>query len=253
MTDYGSTGYGTSPPAEEASPSAKDRAREVAGAAASEAGGVASTAVEQTKSVASAAVDQTRAVAGDAKQQAGRLGQEAKTQLRGQVDEQTKRVTRGLDDVGQQLRTMADKADDPESAVSRYTRQAADSVQQLALRLDDGGLDRAVDDVKGFARNRPGVFLLGALGAGVVVGRLVKAVDLGEVVKGSTNGDDATDLTGSTPQHALDVPPAWDTDDQSGSELPAAESDPSGPFSTDPVAETPSFPPAAVQDEWAER
>jgi hypothetical protein len=212
MTDYGTTGYASgstsSPLEEESSPSATERAKSAAGAAASEASGVATTAVEQTKAVASTAADQTKAVADDAKQRARRLGQEAKTQLRGQVDEQASRVSRNLGDIGQQLRTMADKTDDPDSPVSAYTRQAGETVQRLASRLDEGGLDQVVDDVKRFARNRPGLFLLGALGAGFVIGRLIKAVDLGEVVKG-----DGTTGEGSA-QGALDAGTEWDRTDE---------------------------------------
>jgi hypothetical protein len=161
MTDHGSTGYASTP-----------------------------TAVEQTKSAAGTAVDQTKAVADDAKRQARRLGQEARAQLRGQVEDQSARVARGLEDVGRQLATMADKTDDPDGTVSSYTRQAGEGVQRLAARLDDGGLDQMLDEMKRFARNRPGLFLLGALGAGFVVGRLLKAVDLGEVAKGGSEDDE---------------------------------------------------------------
>src|SRR5688500_14027846 len=183
MTDYGTPGtYGSDPTTESSSPSATERARDVAGSAAQEAGGVAGTAKEQTKAVAGTAADQTRMVAHDAKDRARQLTQEAKGQLKRQVDDQAGRAGRSLADVGQQLRTMAEKADDPESPVTNITRQAADGVERLASRLQGGGFDQVFDDVKRFARNRPGVFLAGALAAGFVVGRLVKAVDLGEFV-----------------------------------------------------------------------
>ena len=69
--------------------------------------------------------------------------------------------------------------------------------------------------MKRFARNRPGVFLAGALGAGFVIGRLIKAVDLGEVVKGS-NGS-----TGS-PGGSVEPPlGGWDDRERT---LPSAES-----------------------------
>jgi hypothetical protein len=174
------------------------------------------TAVEQTKSAAGTAVDQTKVVADDAKRQARRLGQEATAQLRGQVDEQTARVARGLEDVGRQLTTMADKTDDPDGQVSSYTRQAGEGVQRLAARLDDGGLDQMLDDVKRFARNRPGVFLLGALGAGFVVGRLLKAVDLGEVARGT--GEDG--------------------DGRGDREQPARTTDPYAPLASGPATES---------------
>jgi hypothetical protein len=169
MTDYGTTG--TDPVAWDASSEQPSSS------------GATATAVEQTKAVAGTAVDQTRVVADEAKEQARRLGQEARSQLRGQVDDQAGRLANGLGDMGHQLRTMAENADDPESPVTRLTHQAADNVERLASRLDDGGLDVVIEDVKRFARNRPGLFLAAALGAGFVVGRLIKAIDIGEVVK----------------------------------------------------------------------
>ena len=186
MTDYGTPGvYGSDASTVSSPPSATERVRDVVDSTTQEGGGVASTAVDQTKAVASTAADQSRMVAHDAKDRARRLTEDARSRLRRQVDDQAGRLGRNLGDVGQQLRTMAEKADDPGSPVTDLARQAADGIEGLASRLDGGGLDQVVDDVKRFARNRPGVFLIGALGAGFVVGRLVRAVDLGEVMKGT--------------------------------------------------------------------
>ena len=271
MTDYGTpSSYGSETSTESSSPSATERARGVAESAAHEAGGVTGTAVDQTKAVASTAADQTRMVAHDAKDQARRLTYEAKTQLRRQVDDQASRFGRNLGDVGQQLRTMAEKADDPESPVTGITRQAADAVERLASRLEGGDLDQVVDDVKRFARNRPGVFLLGAAGLGFIVGRLFKAVDIGEVVKGSNGSDDRA----ATPwdDRDLELPVVASTDvgyesfatspattgyesgltTTTSPEYPTTSTPSSVPTYSDPQATGyPSTPPvAAPDDEW---
>jgi hypothetical protein len=168
---------------------------------------VAATAVEETKGVASTAADQARAVAQDAGGHARQLVDEARLQLRAQADDQSRRLAGTLGDVGRQLRSMSEKADDPDSAVTRFTGQVAESAERLASRVEGGGLDRIADDVKRFARNQPGMFLLGALAAGFVVGRLFKAADMAEVAKGDDGGQPATgDQSSSADSDAAEWP-----------------------------------------------
>jgi len=59
----------------------------------------------------------------------------------------------------------------------------------LATRLDQGGLDAVMADMRSWARRQPGTFLLGAVAAGFVVGRVVRAVKDDGTVDGSDNGD----------------------------------------------------------------
>jgi hypothetical protein len=185
MTEYTHSGTtGDLPPGDAASGSTDQDHRGTTGVAAAEARGVATTAVEETKSVAGTAADEAKAVVQDATGQARYLADEARSRLRAELDDQSNRLAGTLGDVGRQLRSMSANADDPDSAVTRFAGQAADSVERFASRLEDGGVDRALDDVKRFARNQPTVFLLGALGAGFVVGRLLKAADLGQVMQG---------------------------------------------------------------------
>jgi hypothetical protein len=206
MGDQETTGVTGVPPAstEHMMPSATTQARGVAGTATAGAQSVAGAAADQAKSVAGTAAGQARVVAQDARGQARQLVHDARSQLRAQIGDQTSRLADTLSEVGHQLRTMSGKADDPESPVTQFTEQAATGVEQLASRLERGGLDHMVDDVKRFARNRPGVFLAGALGAGFVVGRLAKSADLGQVLKGedgqgneSDAGPSSSDLGGS--------------------------------------------------------
>ena len=49
--------------------------------------------------------------------------------------------------------------------------------REVAGRVDQGGIDAVVRDVQGYARRNPGKFLLGALVAGFVVGRVVQHSD----------------------------------------------------------------------------
>jgi hypothetical protein len=58
---------------------------------------------------------------------------------------------------------------------SDVARQVADRAHTLAGHLEDREPGDLLGDVRDFARRRPGTFLLGALAAGVVAGRLTRA------------------------------------------------------------------------------
>ena len=85
------------------------------------------------------------------------------------------------------------------------TQQAASSVHRMAQTLDEKGPSGVVADVKTFARKRPGLFVLGALGAGVVAGRLIRSLDIGAVAEAakpsneSENGSDAAQCQFESP------------------------------------------------------
>ena len=53
-------------------------------------------------------------------------------------------------------------------------QQVAEQARGLASQLDDREPSELLEDVRRFARRRPGTFLLGALAAGIVVGRLTR-------------------------------------------------------------------------------
>jgi hypothetical protein len=60
------------------------------------------------------------------------------------------------------------------------TREGANQVERFAERLDRDGVDGLLRDLQTFARRRPGAFLAAGFGLGMVIGRLVRASDLGQ-------------------------------------------------------------------------
>jgi hypothetical protein len=114
-------------------------------------------------------------VAGEAKRQARDLIGEA----RGQVTEQARngqhKATEGLRAVADELRQMADNSDQSGPA-SDLARQAADKAADFAEWLNRREPGDLIEEVRGFARRRPGVFLVGAAFAGVLAGRLTRGV-----------------------------------------------------------------------------
>ena len=141
---------------------------------------------EQAKQTASTAADEGKHVAGVAAGEVKGVASEAVGQARGVVDDAVGQVRGQLDDQGRQQKdrlsgTLATFGDDLGRMAEGGSGLAADLAHELADRtrswsrhLDSREPTELLDDVRRFARQRPGTFLLGALAAGVVVGRLVR-------------------------------------------------------------------------------
>ncbi len=140
-----------------------------------EAGNVASTAKEEAAAVARTAVEEAKHLGAEASQQAKHVLSDARQQLQAQAEEQSQRLAGAVGDLGQQLRSMAAAGD---SGLARdLMTQAADTAQRLSQQLQQGGIDRTIQDAKRFARNRPGMFLLGAAAAGFAAARVARTAD----------------------------------------------------------------------------
>ncbi|HET6625771.1 MAG TPA: hypothetical protein VFG63_05240 [Nocardioidaceae bacterium] len=155
-----STGPGTDPDAKE--PDAKEKAKQTAG-----------TAADESRHVADVAKDEAQNVTAEAKQQAQGLVDEALSQ----VDEQSRTQRDRLVDT---LRTFSDDLEQMASQGGRsgiatdLTRQVAGKTRDLTSRIDGREPRELLDEVRDFARRKPGMFLLGAVAAGVVAGRVTR-------------------------------------------------------------------------------
>lgn len=147
-------------------------------------GDTAQDAKHAAKETASTAADETKHVAGVATEEAKKVAAEAKDHARGllddalgQVDEQSRtqrdRLVGTLGSFSSDLDQMA-RSSDTTGLAADVARQVADRARSLGDHLDGREPADLVDDVRSFARRRPGVFLLGALAAGVVAGRLAR-------------------------------------------------------------------------------
>jgi hypothetical protein len=174
-----------------------DTMRDASSGAADTARAVGTTAKERAGDVATTTSEEAKAVAEDAREQARRLVDQSREQLRAQASDQTTRLAGTLRDIGDQLHDMARGEGAPQGFVSDVTNQLAATAHRTSARLEVDGLDGAIADVKRFARNRPGVFLLGALGAGFAIGRLAKAVDTRAIVDAAKGEDERSAYTSS--------------------------------------------------------
>jgi len=156
----------------------------------------AAVAKDQAASVAGGAADAAQHVAGVAKDQVGQVAAEggrqarellgqAKSELSGQAQVQQDRVAGGLRALGVQLSSMAESSQD-RGVATDLAAQAAEKAHQLAGWLEQRDPGSVLDEVRSFARHRPGAFLAIALGAGVVTGRLVRGLTADPDTKGST-------------------------------------------------------------------
>jgi hypothetical protein len=160
---------GFTPDARETVPpqsSTVDVAREEAsnvGQSVREAGGqVTQTASEQAQEVVSEARRQARDLVGEARQQASQ-----------QASSQQQKAAGGLRALGDELREMSEKSGQSGLA-SELAQQAADRVSSLASWLEQREPGDLLEEVRSYARRRPGMFLVGAAIAGVVAGRLTR-------------------------------------------------------------------------------
>ena len=140
------------------------------------------SAGEAAQSVASTAKDEGRVVAATAKTETAHLASEARAEMRKQADEQSRRIADRVRDVGNQLDGVR-RGEAPSGSVASVIGDVAARANQFADRLDSGGIDAVASDVKRFARQRPGLFLLGAFGLGVVAGRTLRNADTHALVE----------------------------------------------------------------------
>ena len=131
------------------------------------------TAADEGKRVGGVGADEIQNVASEAKDQARNLVNEAIGHASEQTSTQRDRLVGTLQSLSSDLDQMASSSDSSGMA-SELARQGAERARALSLRLDGRDPSDLLDDVRSFARRRPGMFLLGALAAGVVVGRLVR-------------------------------------------------------------------------------
>jgi vacuolar-type H+-ATPase subunit H len=191
------------PEQEEGQPpaSAGDHAREAASAGRDQAREVASTTTEQARRVASTTQDEARQVVRGANEQARRLVGDTRDELRSQANAQVDRLAQGLNDVSRQLRSMGENGEP--GAVTDMACEAAVRTQQISERLRGGGIDDVLSQLRNAGRNRPGLFLLGAFGTGLVAGRVVR--NLAREPGGNGSSDPSTTGGGGAPSRSIET------------------------------------------------
>jgi len=153
------------------SPSSESNTRDVAK---EEAKGVAQDAAQAGKQTAETAKQQAGQVAGEAASQARMLLDEARGQLTSQGTAQQEKAASGLRTIADELSGMVNGTVEKPGIASEFAQQASDRVRTFADTLENGSPSDLLNEVRRFARQRPGVFLLSAAALGFLGGRLTR-------------------------------------------------------------------------------
>lgn len=176
--------YGTTTPS--ASPSTGGSA----GGAGTTAQGVAQDAAAGGKQTAETAKEQAAEVAQEAKSQARALVDQARQQLTEQTGAQQEKAATGLHSIADELTGMLEGQGANDGLAAELAQQASTRVRDAASWLESRQPSDLLDEVRSFARRRPGTFLLGAAALGVVGGRLTRGL--------AADASDGSGATGST-------------------------------------------------------
>ncbi|MCS5735221.1 hypothetical protein [Herbiconiux daphne] len=140
-----------------------------------EAADLKDTAAEQVGNVAGTAKEEAGNVAREAKSQAKDLYLQSQQQLKEQAGVQQQRVASGLRSLGDELGEMASSSENSGLA-SDLVRQVSERAGSAASWLDARDPGSLLAEVKSYARRKPGTFIAVAAVAGVVAGRLTRAL-----------------------------------------------------------------------------
>ncbi len=141
----------------------------------SQAGSLGQGAAEAGQHVAAVTKDQVQNVIAEAGTRANDLLRDVRGELREQAATQQQRLAQGLHALADELHSMSRHAEQPGLAAD-LTRQGARRSQEVAHWLETREPGNVIEELKTFARRRPGMFLLAAAGAGLVAGRLTRGV-----------------------------------------------------------------------------
>jgi len=119
--------------------------------------------------------DEARNVTNEAGQQARQLWEQTRSEMVDQGAQQQRRAAQGLRSLSGELRSMAQGSQQNGMATDLAT-QASQRVEEVARWLEEREPGAVLEEVKAFARRRPGLFLAGAAALGVLGGRLSRGL-----------------------------------------------------------------------------
>lgn len=91
------------------------------------------------------------------------------------VDEQKNRAADGLGGIADVFRTAGNDLRNENETVAQYVDMASDQLRRFADSIRQRGVADMIDDVSGFARRRPAMFIGGAFLLGIGLARFLKS------------------------------------------------------------------------------
>lgn len=136
---------------------------------------VAEDAKQGAAQVADTVKEETRGVAHDAQRQAKDVYHQVRGEAADQASAQQQRAASGLHSLASELDQMAGGAQE-RGVASDLAQQAAQRVHSVATWLEAREPGDLVEELRAFARRRPGTFLAGAAAVGLVAGRMTRGL-----------------------------------------------------------------------------
>jgi hypothetical protein len=90
------------------------------------------------------------------------------------VEKGAERAKSSADSAANALRRAADDVEGDNRWIGSALRKSAEGIERAAASLDGGDLSRALDDLNGFARRNPAIFLGASLALGFALARVGK-------------------------------------------------------------------------------
>jgi hypothetical protein len=140
-----------------------------------EAASVGADAAEGGRRVAGTAASEVKDVVGEARSQLSTLLEQLRDEASHQASGQSDRAVKGLRSLGDELKQMV-SASEQRGMATDLAGQAADRVQSVAGWLEQRRPGEVLDEVRDFARRRPGTFLAAAAVVGLIGGRLTRGL-----------------------------------------------------------------------------
>jgi vacuolar-type H+-ATPase subunit H len=184
---------------------------------------------EAAQHVGETASEEARKVAGEAKTQAKSLLSDLQTDLRDQAGKQQEKIAGNLRSMSDEFNTMLGASSGGQG--SDLVQMAGQRVDQVASWLENRDPGTMLEEVRRFARRRPGAFLAIAAGAGLVAGRLARNL---AAEAGSESSQRPSHLAPG-PVRPSAAPSAW-----------PADTTPSGAVGTSPAGGAGMTPPGSV-------
>jgi hypothetical protein len=163
----------------------------------------------QSGQVTEQAKQQSQQLAQQARQQASQLAnrgtEQAKSQLASQKHAASQRmvpIQSALRESAQQLRNQG------QGQVGDYAEKAADQVERFSTYLRQTEVDEIMDEVRGFARRRPGLFLGSAAAIGFFATRFLKSSSEEASSAAGYGSSVPTATSSSVITHGTQKPPA---------------------------------------------
>ncbi|GAA3029728.1 hypothetical protein [Actinokineospora globicatena] len=137
--------------------------------------GVRAAVASGGSQVADTAAEGVKQVTAQARDQVGGMVDKGLDQVREQAKDTQRKAADGLHTIADHLDGLSEHSEQP-GLVDNVVRETARRTRTAASWLSDREPGDLVEEVREFARRKPGAFLAGALAAGVLAGRLTRGL-----------------------------------------------------------------------------